>query len=113
MEDMDMVVLDMLDLDMLVLEIRSFTSVEGSLGVVIGHSIFISVWFRSSLLLYIWGRGMVSWRSMHNWGMVSWSGMDNRGMVSWRSMNNWGMVSWSSNNRGMVSWSSNSWGMPM
>merc|ERR1712123_164212 len=91
------------------ISIRSFTSVEGSLGVVIGHSIFISVWFRSSLLLYIWGRGMVSWRGMHNRGMVSWSGMDNRGMVSWSGMHNRGMVSWSSMvswGRGMIGWGS-------
>jgi len=64
------------------ISIRSFTSVESSLGVVIGHSIFISVWFRSSLLFNIWGRGMVSWSCMDNRGMVSGSS-NNRGMVSW------------------------------
>merc|ERR1712123_170481 len=98
------------------ISIRSFTSVESSLGVVIGHSIFISVWFRSSLFFDICGRGMVSWSCMdnrgmvsgssNNRGMVSWSGMDDRGMVSWSCMHNRGMVSWSCmDNRGMESWS--------
>merc|ERR1711892_579540 len=77
------------------ISIRSFTSVESSLGVVIGHSIFISVWFRSSLFFDIWGRGMVSWSCMHNRGMVSGSS-NNRGMVSWSCMDDRGMVSWSS-----------------
>ena len=66
------------------ISIRSLSSIESSLGVVISNTIGVGVWLRGSLLLNIRGwlvsRGMGSY--LDNRGMVGWSSMDNGGMVS-------------------------------
>merc|ERR1719347_2358212 len=113
------------------ISIRSFSSIESSLGVIISNSVLVSVGLRSSLLLNIRGRlvsrarSMVGWGSylddrgsmnnrgnLDNGGMVSRGGMDNRGGVNYRGMiSRGGMDYWSGmddrcvicRSRGMVS----------
>jgi len=113
------------------ISIRSFSSIESSLGVIVSNSILVSVGLGSSLLLNIrgglvsGGRSMVGWGSyldnrgsmdnrgnLDNGGMVSRGGMDNRGGVNYRGMiSRGGMDYWSGmddrcvicRSRGMVS----------